>query len=98
MEEIKDWRGTPIRPGDYVVMAAQSGHCVNSVEGWVVRITETGRIRIKVIRRSRGMRSWQEDEITATPKIGSLTVVTALPESSAPTLQDIKDQAKARRG
>jgi hypothetical protein len=75
---IRDWRGTPIEPGQLVVYGAGVGRSIEMVEAIVAddMLTKAGAIRLDVVRRSYG--NWkQRTRVAVGPD--RLTVVEALP-------------------
>src|SRR4051794_27584156 len=82
--DIRDWRGTPIVPGSLVVYGGPVGRSIAQVEGRVDSFTATGRVNVRVLRRSYG--DWQTKPVV---HVGAdrLTVVTALPPTDVPLLE-----------
>lgn len=79
-----DWRGTPIEVGATVVYGASVGRSVALVEAVVDSFTPTGRVWLKVVRRSYGG-GWSEQASRVHVGPDRLTVVTKLPPTDVPT-------------
>ncbi|ONI83524.1 hypothetical protein ALI22I_34095 [Saccharothrix sp. ALI-22-I] len=94
-EQLKDWRGTPIKEWQTVIYGAPVGRSVAMVEGTVVGFTPSGRVWIEVKHRAYG--GWGAER---KPRVhvgpDRLTVVTELPPTSLPTEAEAAAAEKAR--
>lgn len=91
----KDWRGVPIEIGSLVVYGGSVGRSVTLVEATVVGWTKSGRVNVKVIRRSYG--GWSEGRKVVHVGHDRLTVVQTLPPATTPTDEERFAQEKADR-
>lgn len=103
---LTDWRGTPIRGGDTVIYGAGVGRSVALVEATVERegdaplelrpkLTPSGRVWLRIVRRAYG---YTGDSSETRVHVGAdrLTIVTALPPSELPRIDDkILDAAQS---
>lgn len=80
-ESIRDWRGTVIEPGQTVIYGSPVGRSIQLVEGEVDGFTKSGRVRVRVIRRSYTTGSKEVVDVGA----DRLTIVESLPPTSNPT-------------
>ncbi|MFB7479542.1 hypothetical protein ACFUEM_08670 [Streptomyces anulatus] len=96
MSDYKDARGIEITEGASCIYGAPVGRSIALVEGVIDGFTPSGRVWVKVVRRSYGgSSSWgaTRDRVHVGPD--RLVIVTALPECDLPT--DAEEAAKARR-
>lgn len=84
MSDIFDWRGTPIKPGQTVVYGGPVGRSIQQVEGEVEGFTKSGRVRVRVIRRS--YTTGSKPVVDVGPD--RLTVVESLPPTTNATQAD----------
>lgn len=77
---VKDWRGTPIEIGHTVIYG--TGRSVELVEGVVEGFTKSGRVALRVVRRSGGYATRSRVDVGPT----NLTVVDLLPDATVPTM------------
>ena len=93
-EPIRDWRGTPIEPGQTVIYGSSVGRSIQLVEGEVDSFTKSGRVRVRVIRRSYTTGSKEVVVVGA----DRLTIVESLPPTSNPTqVEEYAAVAEKRR-
>lgn len=85
----KDWRGTPIVPGAPVIYAASVGRSTTLVEGEVVGFTKSGRVNVRVIRRSYG-HAWVDSKDVVHVGHDRLLVINpdTLPPTTLPTQRE----------
>ena len=93
---ITDWRGTEITVGAIVIYAASLySHSVEMVEGQVIGFTNSGRVRIKIIRRSRRRNAYINDKDTTNVGADNVTVIGSLPDTDMPTFSALINKAQA---
>lgn len=85
-EPARDWRGTPITPGRTVVYGGPVGRSIQQVEGTVDGFTKSGRVNVRIVRRSYS--SGTSDIVHVGPD--RLTVVDSLPPSDVPTQAEVR--------
>jgi hypothetical protein len=88
-----DWRGTPITEGALVIYGAGVGRSIQLVEGTVEGFTPKGAVKVRIVRRS--YVSGTQAVVTVGPD--RLTIVTSLPETSAPTQDECNAVSAERR-
>lgn len=81
LADIHDWRGTPIEPGQIVVYGGPVNRSIQQVEGQVEGFTKSGRVRVRVIRRS--YTTGSKEIVDVGPD--RLTVVESLPPTTNAT-------------
>lgn len=92
-EPIRDWRGTIIEPGQTVVYGGPVGRSIQQVEGEVDGFTKSGRVRVRVIRRSFTTGSKPIVDVGA----DRLTVVEKLPPTTNATQAEEYAEVLERR-
>lgn len=83
-----DWRGTPINVGDTVIYGGPVGRSIQQVEGLVEGFTKTGRVNVKIMRRSYSTpwgRGGSSDKRVVHVGADRLTIVQVLPPTKLPT-------------
>lgn len=93
-ETPKDWRGTPIVVGALVVYGAPVGRSIAMVEGTVDSFTKSGRVNVKIIRRSYGGWGVGKEIVHVGPD--RLTIVTELPPTDRPTDKEKEEIRQAQ--
>lgn len=93
-DPIRDWRGTIIEPGQTVIYGSSVGRSIQLVEGDVDGFTKSGRVRVRVIRRSYTTGSQEIVDVGA----DRLTVVESLPPTTNTTqAEDHAEWVEQRR-
>lgn len=90
---VRDWRGTPIVPGALVVYGAPVGRSIAMVEGTVDGFTKSGRVNVRIIRRSYG--GWSQGKDVVHVGADRLTIVETLPPTDVLTDKEKYEQRRA---
>jgi hypothetical protein len=92
-----DWRGTPINVGDTVIYGGPVGRSIQQVEGLVEGFTKSGRVNVKITRRSYSTPGGDGDKRIVHVGTDRLTIVRVLPPTKLPTWDESIAEAEQWR-